>query len=649
MMGRPSSGLETLRISRASKYCPDCLFPFVVQSFPCGQSKSMSLWSRSPYRAGLFDGHVRSLKVKKLEDSTIAIAVAGKTTLDGKLYNSKNARNRISTAREHESIPVRHWDKHLSKESDSIWYQTLQKEQSTEFGSKSRWTFSSADPINLLQGTGLQSPTLKEMDNSGDFDISTRGIIFMAKNPELDPAKYFGSDLYYIPTTTSMRSDSSRPRMIEVAGFTGACESPVFSPNGESVAFVKTMEGASWYGHQHLFVVKDICNPSSSPVSVLNLFWPLSPHHLKWSDDSRELYVLAHDEGRCKLFKVRSSFERFDMMPEPLVVEGCVLDIHPFANSKNHCQILVNKSSFIDSSIYSVVDPSTTSEEILSTSIDSAYEFGIHKSQASEIWFKGGGDYNVHAFVIKPANFDNTNTYPVVFLLHGGPASAILDAWSTRWNPVLIAEQGYIVILPNFTGSTGYGPKFMEAIKGEFLGRPYEDVVQCFSYVKTHLAFADTDRAIAIGGSYGGVLINWIAGQPLGKRFKALVNHQGMLNLSALYGADVMDIAYDFGGEIWEVRENYDRYDPGRFTQNWTTPMLVIHSDLDFRCPVTEGLAAFTVLKSRGVEARFLNFEDEGHWVLKPENSLRWCKTVLGWINRFAEVKGGIELEEIPR
>ena len=218
----------------------------------------------------------------------------------------------------------------------------------------------------------------------------------------------------------------------------------------------------------------------------------------------------------------------------------------------------------------------------------------------------------------------------------------------------------------------------MEAIKGEYLGRPYDDIVECFSYVKTHLAFADTDRAIAMGGSYGGALINWIAGHPLGKCFKALVNHQGMLNLSALYGVDVMDMAYGFGGEFWEVRKNYDRYgtstselalskqdlnrlrdmswerttfgdsvlhprwvlfslvfgetdmltpksllDPGRFTQNWTTPILLIHSDLDFRCPVTEGLAAFTVLKSRGIEARFLNFEDEGHWVLKPENSFK--------------------------
>ena len=526
--------------------------------------------------------------------------------------------------------------------------------RSLEFGSKSNFLFCPEGPINALKDTGLQSPTLKEINNSGDFDISTKGIVFIAKDPDQDPTKRFGSDLYYIPSDNLRLDVCPKPRVIEVSGFTGACESPTFSPDGKSVAFVKTKQGAAWYGHQHLFIIYNVANPSSTPVSVLDPWqeskvWHLSPHHVRWSDDSSELYVLAQERGRCNLFKVAPPSNGFSMMPKPLLVKGCVLDIYPFKNSNNQCRILVTRSSFIDSSIYSIVDPSTCSEEIVSSLINGDSGFCIYQSQVSETWFKGGGDYYVHAFIIKPSTFDDKKTYPIAFLLHGGPASAFLDAWSTRWNPLLIAEQGYIVILPNFTGSTGYGPEFMEAIKGDFLGRPYDDIVQCFSYVQTHLPFADTTRAVALGGSYGAVLINWIAGHPLGKSFKALINHQGMLNLSSLYGADVMDMAYDFGGEIWEVRDNYDRYDPGRYTQNWTTPMLVVHSDLDYRCPVTEGLAAFTVLKSRGIEAKFLNFEDEGHWVLKPENSLVWWRTVLGWMNRFVGMEEMIEPEELTR
>lgn len=246
-MGRPDYGLERLEILVLSKYCISCL------SFVCGGSSSIgsnctSLWVKSPYRAGRFEGSVQSLKVKWLDESTIAIAVAGEATQDGTLYNSRKAGCKRSTAREHESLPVRYWNKHLSEESNTIWYLTLQKMQSTESAGKSHYVLSPEGPINALKGTGLQSPTLKETDNSGDFDISTKGIIFIARNPDSDPTKHFGSNLYYIPTNSLVRNMSTKPRMIEVSGFTGACESPVFSPDGTSVAFVKTKEGAAWYG-----------------------------------------------------------------------------------------------------------------------------------------------------------------------------------------------------------------------------------------------------------------------------------------------------------------------------------------------------------------------------------------------------------------
>ena len=612
-------------------------------------SKTLNLRATSPYRVGVFEGSVGSLKVKSITEDMVAIVVAGKATPDGTMYNSKKVPKQLSTAREHDSLPVRFWNRHLSTERSTIWYLTLQKVRSADAGGKQRYVFSSEGPINLLKDTGLQSPTLKIGDASGDFDISRNGIIFIAQNPNANPAKYFGSDLYYMPVDPSGLNTSLEPRLIDMSSYTGACESPIFSPDGTSVAFVKFKEGAAWYGQQRLYFMNGFDDPDGSTFNDpqhVGGSWPLSPDYVRWGGDSRKLYVLAQDQGRCKLFGT-SMLDKPDNNPEPLVVKGCVSDIHPFMDSNKQQQILVTRSSFVDSSIYSIVDPSTGSERIISNQSNLAAEYGISASQISEIWFQGRGDYNVHAFVVKPSTFIPTKTYPVAFMLHGGPASAFLDAWSTRWNPVLFAEQGYIIILPNFTGSTGYGPEFMKAIKGDCLGRPYDDIVNCFYHVQDHLPFADTTRAVALGGSFGGFMVNWIAGHELGKEFKALVNHQGMLNISSLYGVDVMDMAYDFGGEIWEVRENYERFDPGRFTQNWTTPMLVIASDWDFRCPVTEGLAAFTVLKSRGVEAKFLNFEDEGHWVLKPENSLRWYSTVLGWINRFSGVEGGIESKKI--
>ena len=305
--------------------------------------------------------------MKKLEDGTVAIAVAGKAAQDGTLYNSRKAGSKISTAREHGSLPVRYWNKHLNKERNSIWYQTLQKVQSTEFGGEPLWMFSSDHPTNVLEDTGLQSPTLKEMDNSGDFDISTHGVVFQARDPKLDPAKHFGSDVYYVSMGTFMWDKSTRPRMIETLGFSGACDSPIFSPNGKSVAFVKTKQGAAWYGHQHLFVVHDICNPNSTPVLALETVWPLSPHHVRWSDDSCELYVLAQEKGRCKLFRIGSPFDELGIKPQPLIVEGCVSDIYPFTNWKDQSRILVNRSSFTEVASTPLLIPSRV-QRILSLS-----------------------------------------------------------------------------------------------------------------------------------------------------------------------------------------------------------------------------------------------------------------------------------------
>lgn len=245
-----------------------------------------------------------------------------------------------------------------------------------------------------------------------------------------------------------------------------------------------------------------------------------------------------------------------------------------------------------------------------------------------------------------PPNFDKTKTYPVVFIIHGGPASAMLDSWSTRWNPAIFAEHGYIAVLPNFAGSTGFGQEFIDATSDYdaapgYGSRPYKDIVACFEHVKKSMPYADTNRALGLGGSFGGYLINLIEGLPLGKEFKALVNHDGFFGDNR-YCADVFDYSYELGGDIWHKnnRRNYDWSSAARLVRedNWSTPMLIIHSELDYRCPITEGLEPFAILQRKGVESQFLTFPDENHWVLKPENSFVWWNTVLNWCNKFAGV-----------
>ena len=174
---------------------------------------------------------------------------------------------------------------------------------------------------------------------------------------------------------------------------------------------------------------------------------------------------------------------------------------------------------------------------------------------------------------------------------------------------------------------------------GDVGGRSYRDIEQCFSHIEQNLVFADMNRAVLMGGSFGGFLAFWIAGQPLAKRFKTMVSHAGMFDVYNLYGSDIADkwrIAFGgYGKETSHLRDIFDKWNPARHAENWITPMLIIHNDLDFRCPVSMSLAAFATLQLKGVESRFLNFPDEGHFVLKPENSLHWHQTVIDWINRF--------------
>ena len=215
----------------------------------------------------------------------------------------------------------------------------------------------------------------------------------------------------------------------------------------------------------------------------------------------------------------------------------------------------------------------------------------------------------------------------------------IVMQWSTRWNMAIFAEQGYVVIAPNITGSTGYGQAFCDAIQNNWGGSPYVDAVNGFEYIEKHLHYVDTDRAVALGASYGGYMMNWIQGHPLGRKFKALVCHDGVFSMSNQLSSDEQYFPnHDLLGPPWKknFRENWDRWDPSRYTENWATPQLVIHNERDYRLPISEGLAMFNVLQEREVESRFLTFSDENHWVLKEENSLVWHTVVLNWINKYA-------------
>ncbi len=247
-------------------------------------------------------------------------------------------------------------------------------------------------------------------------------------------------------------------------------------------------------------------------------------------------------------------------------------------------------------------------------------------------------------WVLKPPGFDDKKKWPVAYLVHGGPQGAWEDAWSYRWNAQAWAAQGYVVVMPNPRGSTGFGFKFMDEITGDWGGKCYRDLVAGLDYVEK-LPYVDKDRIGSAGGSFGGYMMNWFAVNDVAKRFKCLITHCSVWNFESMWGTtdELWFDEWEHGGLPWEKPGKYAEFSPhkraGELGKN-KTPMLIIHNDLDFRCPIGQGHELFSALQRQAVPSRFVNFPDEGHWVLKPRNGQHWHKEVFAWMAKYAPPGG---------
>ncbi|PYV96463.1 MAG: S9 family peptidase [Acidobacteria bacterium] len=276
-------------------------------------------------------------------------------------------------------------------------------------------------------------------------------------------------------------------------------------------------------------------------------------------------------------------------------------------------------------------------KEWLLTSLNEQLLSQTDMSSAEAFGFTGAhGDW-VEGSLVKPPNFDLNKKYPMKFLIHGGPQQAWGDDWSYRWNPELFAADGYVVIMINFHGSTGYGQKFIDAINGDWGGAPFEDLMKGLDYAEQQYPFIDKDRECALGASYGGYMVNWILGHT--NRFKCLVSHDGMFNTESQWGTteELWFPEREFKGTPYTNRELYRKWSPHLFATNFKTPTLVVHGQLDYRLDVSAGFQLFTTLQRMGVPSKMLYFRDEGHWVLKPQNSQLWYKTVNEWVDRWVK------------
>ncbi len=397
---------------------------------------------------------------------------------------------------------------------------------------------------------------------------------------------------------------------------------PVVSPDGKTLYYL-AMKTPGFEADRFAIMALDLASGSRHEVAP---DWDRSPGGLTLSADGKTLYATADDNGQHPLFAIDAASGKVSQ----LVGDGSVGGFSLAAGKL----LLTRDDLKRPADVYLAAADGSDLKQV--THYNAADLKNAKVGDFEFFTFKGANDATVQGYVVKPVDYQPGKTYPVAFIIHGGPQGAMGNGWSYRWNPQTYAGQGFAVVTVNFHGSTGYGQAFTDSISGDWGGKPLEDLKLGWKAALDKYSFLDGDRACALGASYGGYMVYWIAGvwnQP----WKCLVDHDGVFDARAMY-YDTEELWFEErenGGTQYEHPENYEKFNPLNHVKDWRVPMLVIHSAKDFRIPDTQGLGAFTALQRRGIPSQLLHFPDENHWVLKPHNSVQWHDAVNGWLKQW--------------
>ncbi|KZC15284.1 MULTISPECIES: S9 family peptidase [unclassified Rhodanobacter] len=397
---------------------------------------------------------------------------------------------------------------------------------------------------------------------------------------------------------------------------------PVASPDGKTLYYL-AMKTPGFEADRFAIMALDLASGAKREVDPK---WDRSPGGLTISADGKTLYATADDNGQHPLFAIDAASGKVSQ----LVGEGTVSGFSLAAGKL----LLIRDDLKRPADVYLAAADGSSLKQV--THFNAADLKNAKVGDAEFFTFKGWNNETVQGYVVKPVDYQPGKTYPVAFIIHGGPQGAMENGWSYRWNPQTYAGQGFAVVTVNFHGSTGYGQAFTDSISGDWGGKPLEDLKLGWKAALDKYRFLDGDRACALGASYGGYMVYWIAGvwnQP----WKCLVDHDGVFDARAMY-YDTEELWFEErenGGTQYEHPENYEKFNPLNHVKDWRVPMLVIHSAKDFRIPDTQGLGAFTALQRRGIPSQLLHFPDENHWVLKPHNSVQWHDSVNAWLKQW--------------
>ncbi len=516
----------------------------------------------------------------------------------------KAAAEEPTTGRLYERLFVRHWDTWRDGTRNQLWVVPVEGDEA---------------PVPLMRGFDADAPSFP-WGGAEEVAVSPDGqfVIFTAKLAPGEEPWSTNWDLWQVQI-----DGSEPPRSITLENEAWDTQ-PVFSPDGRRLAWL-AMQRPGFEADRFRIMVREW---PTGETRALTPDWDRSPGSITVSPDGKTVYATAGDVGQVGLFAID-------------VASGAVTtllsDGHVRSPTLAGDHIVFGRDTLSSAvELYSI--PADGGELRRLTSINDERLAPVRMGAFEQFSFPGWNDETVHGYVVKPADFESGRRYPVAFLIHGGPQGSFGNDFHYRWNPQAYAGAGYAAVMIDFHGSTGYGQAFTDSISGDWGDKPLEDLQKGLAAVLERYDFLDGARVCALGASYGGYMINWIAGN-WPDRFRCLVNHDGVFDNRSMYfeTEELWFPEWEHGGTYWTNPEGHEKHNPALHVDKWKTPMLVVHGALDYRVIETQGIAAFTALQRKGIPSQFLYFPDENHWVLKPQNSIQWHETVLAWLARWLE------------
>ncbi len=537
---------------------------------------------------------------------------------DGRAFAESDSLNRMRL-QELERVPgmprlftrllYRHWDHWVEGKRQHIFIQP----------------FPEGVPRDLTPGDRDAVPTSQTFSAAPDFSFSpdSKEIAYTATPvPGREEAWSTNHDIYTVSVT------GGSPKQLTTNPAADA--SPQYSRDGRSIAY-RAQRRPGYEGDRWELMLYDRVEGTTRSLTSA---YDGHVGAFLWAPDSRTLYFETEVQAGNPLcaVTVRGNDVR-------TVVEG--RGNHSVSISPDGRTLFFTRASAVHPA--EIFRAGTDGKDLRPvTGLNDSLIASLDMPAPEAFWYTGADSARVQCWLFYPPGFERTKRYPLIMLVHGGPQGAWSDSWSYRWNPPLWAAQGYVVMAPNPRGSTGFGQSFEDGINGDWGGKVFVDLMRGLDTVCT-LAFIDSTRKGAAGASFGGYMMNWFLGHT-GTRFKALISHDGVYNFESMYGAtdELWFDEWEHGGMPWNLPQEYTRFSPHRYAQQFRTPTLVIHGAHDFRIPETEAMQLFTALQRQGVPSAFLYFPDENHWVQKPADSKVWHTTVFDWMEKYVRTDGGM-------